>query len=228
MGSIMNKLNFYLFIFIFILSCSQQTAPPLNLENEQKIKQTVENERANLPEPQEPTFAAQEPINEPIIDEQIDSGPMPEPVENPADVDPKDELKMAPMLYEDFAWEKYMVEPGDFLVKIAKKEYGDFKLWKYIYEWNKEQIGDNPNVIYPYHFFNLQKERLAAKTFEPTYFDYIVQPGDNLWNIAGKQYGDAKSWIILLWDNEDSIKATAGILSPGMVLKLREKLDPNA
>ncbi len=228
MGSIMNKLNFYLFIFIFILSCSQQTAPPLNLENEQKIKQTVENERATLPEPQEPIFATQEPINEPIIDEQIDSGPMPEPVETPADVDPKDELKMAPMLYEDFAWEKYMVEPGDFLVKIAKKEYGDFKLWKYIYEWNKEQIGDNPNVIYPYHFFNLQKERLAAKTFEPTYFDYIVQPGDNLWNIAGKQYGDAKSWIILLWDNEDSIKATAGILSPGMVLKLREKLDPNA
>ena len=121
-----------------------------------------------------------------------------------------------------------MVEPGDFLVKIAKKEYGDFNLWKYIYEWNKEQIGDNPNVIYPYHFFDLQKERLAAKTADASYFDYVVQPGDNLWNIAGRQYGDAKSWIILLKDNEESIKASAGILSPGMVLKLRDKLDPNS
>ena len=41
-------------------------------------------------------------------------------------------------------------------------------------------------------------------------------------------HGDAKSWIILLWDNEESIKATAGILNPGMTLKLRERLDPNA
>ena len=121
-----------------------------------------------------------------------------------------------------------MVEPGDFLVKIAKKEYGDFKLWKYIYEWNKEQIGDNPNVIYPYNFFDLQKERLKAKTADPSFFDYVVQPGDNLWNISGRQYGDAKSWIILLRDNEDIIKASAGILNPGMVIKLREKLDPNS
>jgi nucleoid-associated protein YgaU len=74
----------------------------------------------------------------------------------------------------------------------------------------------------------LQKERLKAKTFEPTYLDYVVQPGDNLWSIAGKQYGDSKSWIILLWDNEDSIKSTSGILSPGTVLRLREKLDPNS
>ena len=77
-------------------------------------------------------------------------------------------------------------------------------------------------------FFDLQKERLAAKTADASYFDYVVQPGDNLWNIAGRQYGDAKSWIILLQDNEESIKASAGILSPGMVLKLRDKLDPNS
>ena len=70
--------------------------------------------------------------------------------------------------------------------------------------------------------------RDSAKTAEPEYFDYIVQNGDNLWNIAGKQYGDSKSWIILLWDNEEQIKSNAGILDPGMTLKLREKLDPNS
>ena len=224
----MSKIILQIFVFMFILSCSQQTAPPLNLENEQKINQESDSERANLPEPPDATFATQEPSETQTNDEQRDSGPTPEPIETPTETDPKDELKLAPILYEDFAWEKYMVEPGDFLVKIAKKEYGDFKLWKYIYEWNKEQIGDNPNVIYPYHFFDLQKERLAAKTADASYFDYVVQPGDNLWNIAGRQYGDAKSWIILLQDNEESIKASAGILSPGMVLKLRDKLDPNS
>ena len=121
-----------------------------------------------------------------------------------------------------------MVEPGDFLIKIAKREYGDFRLWRQIYAWNKDEIGENPNIIYPYHFLNLQKERLSAKMAEPTYTEYTVQTGDNLWNIAGNKYGDAKSWIILLWDNEDTIKANAGVLNPGMTLKLREKLDPNA
>jgi len=213
---------------MLIVSCSQQTAPPLNLEDDQKPISEPQNQRATLPEPPEATFASEEKLEEPVVSDEVESGPLPDITEDVEEVEPSDELKLSSNLYQDFAWEKYMVEPGDFLVKIAKKEYGDFKLWKYIYEWNKEQIGENPNVIYPYHFFNLQKERLKAKTFEPTYSDYVVQPGDNLWSIAGKQYGDSKSWIILLWDNEDSIKSTSGILSPGMVLKLREKLDPNS
>ena len=216
----------YLILTFFIVSCSQQTAPPLNLEDEQQTDQSNETKRANLPKPPEAVFAS-ESVDEKTVNEEVNAGPMPEPIEA-EEYDPKDELKLAPILYEDYAWEKYMVEPGDFLVKIAKKEYGDFKLWKYIYEWNKEQIGDNPNVIYPYNFFDLQKERLKAKTADPSFFDYVVQPGDNLWNISGKQYGDAKSWIILLRDNEDIIKASAGILNPGMVIKLREKLDPNS
>ena len=132
----MSKMILQIFVFMFILSCSQQTAPPLNLENEQKINQESDSERANLPEPPAATFATKEQSEIQTNDEQQDSGPTPEPIETPTEMDPKDELKLAPILYEDFAWEKYMVEPGDFLVKIAKKEYGDFKLWKYIYEWN--------------------------------------------------------------------------------------------
>lgn len=219
----MKKMNL-LFLSFFIMSCASQSAPPLNLQDSEDANNRDESNRAELPETPEVTFASEEVENSDIPD----SGPAAPDVKKEIVEDIKDELKVEPILYEDFAWEKYMVEPGDFLVKIAKKEYGDFKLWKYIYEWNKEQIGDNPNVIYPYHFFDLQKERLAAKTADASYFDYVVQPGDNLWNIAGRQYGDAKSWIILLQDNEESIKASAGILSPGMVLKLRDKLDPNS
>ena len=219
----MKKMNL-LFLSFFIMSCASQSAPPLNLQDSEDANNRDESNRAELPETPEVTFASEEVENSDIPD----SGPAAPDVKKEIVEDIKDELKVEPILYEDFAWEKYMVEPGDFLVKIAKKEYGDFKLWKYIYEWNKEQIGDNPNIIYPYHFFDLQKERLAAKTADASYFDYVVQPGDNLWNIAGRQYGDAKSWIILLQDNEESIKASAGILSPGMVLKLRDKLDPNS
>ena len=185
-----------------------------------------------LPNPQKATFAAEtEVIEETNPTETPEHGPAPDVDKDKKIVTekPKKEIKVEPeVLFPDFAWEKYMVEPGDFLIKIAKREYGDFRLWRQIYAWNKDEIGENPNIIYPYHFLNLQKERLSAKTAEPTYTEYTVQTGDNLWNIAGNKYGDAKSWIILLWDNEDTIKANAGVLNPGMTLKLREKLDPNA
>ena len=216
---------------IFIVSCGKQTAPALELQDTDSAKISSDVERVELPNPQEATFAAETEVIE-------ESNPTETPEHGPAtDVDkdkkivsekPKKEIKVDPeVLFPDFAWEKYMVEPDDYLIKIAKKEYGDFRLWRQIYTWNKDEIGENPNIIYPYHFLNLQKERLSAKTAEPTYTEYTVQTGDNLWNIAGNKYGDAKSWIILLWDNEDTIKANAGVLNPGMTLKLREKLDPN-
>ena len=206
---------------LFFVSCGKQTAPPLEIQDTEKANDSAQNERIDLPEA---TFASS-----PVVDNEIDRGPSPEPEPEPeVDTDIKDELRIEPILYEDFAWEKNMIEPGDFLIKIAKREYGDFRLWRHIYAWNKEEIGDNPNMIYPYNFLNLQRERLKAKTAEPTFTDYTVKSGDNLWNIAGNQYGDAKSWIILLWDNEESLKANSGTLNPGMTLKLRTKLDPNA
>ena len=211
----MRKLTL-LFLSLFIISCGKQTAPPLELQNTNAVDNTTTVEREELPAQPEPTFAA-EP----------DYGPAPEP-EPIVTADVKDELRIEPILYEDFAWEKHMINPGDFLVKIAKEEYSDFRLWKHIYAWNKDEIGENPNLIYPYTFLNLQRERLKAKTVDPTFIEYTVQLGDNLWNIAGNRYGDAKSWIIVLMDNEETIKARAGMLSPGMTLKLREKLDPNA
>jgi nucleoid-associated protein YgaU len=42
--------------------------------------------------------------------------------------------------------QKYVVEAGDTLSKIAKKFYGDADRWTEIFEANKDQISD-PNVI---------------------------------------------------------------------------------
>jgi len=42
----------------------------------------------------------------------------------------------------------YVVQPGDSLSKIAKREYGDASAWKAIFEANKDQI-KNPDLIHP-------------------------------------------------------------------------------
>lgn len=41
----------------------------------------------------------------------------------------------------------YVVQPGDYLRKIAKEQLGDSEKWEEIYELNKDKISD-PNVIY--------------------------------------------------------------------------------
>ena len=43
----------------------------------------------------------------------------------------------------------YVVKGGDSLSKIAKRHYGDAKLWTRIYEANLEVIGKNPDLIQP-------------------------------------------------------------------------------
>ena len=66
--------NFNLFVFILVVSCSQQTAPPLNLEGDQKPLSETINQRATLPEPPEATFASEEVIEEPTVNIEINQG----------------------------------------------------------------------------------------------------------------------------------------------------------
>ena len=180
----MKKSTLLLMVFFFV-SCGKQSAPPLELQDTKSAQNTSEFERAKLPAPQEVTFAAEESSNGdmqeqgPAIDMDADKNTVAEQQQNEIKIDPE-------VLFPDFAWEKYMVLPDDYLIRIAKKEYGDFRLWRNIYAWNKDDIGNNPNIIYPYNFLNIQKQRVSAKTLEPTYFAYTVKSGDNLWNISGE------------------------------------------
>lgn len=41
----------------------------------------------------------------------------------------------------------YTIRPGDSLSTVAKISYGDPTLWRVIYNFNRDKIGDNPNAI---------------------------------------------------------------------------------
>ena len=58
-------------------------------------------------------------------------------------------------LHPDSALFRYMIRPDDWLSKIALQEYGNPRVWRRIYDWNRKAIGENPNLIYPYHELDL-------------------------------------------------------------------------
>jgi hypothetical protein len=43
----------------------------------------------------------------------------------------------------------HVVQPGDYLMKIAKQYYGDPQAWRKIYDVNRTTIGPNPDKIFP-------------------------------------------------------------------------------
>ena len=120
----------------------------------------------------------------------------------------------------------YMIRHNDYLTKIAANEYGNPNEWRRIYNWNRERIGDNPNLIYPYHELELRKPTDQIVEWEYDYTLHIVQSGETLWSIAGQAYGDQIAWIVIFWDNEETLKSNAGWLKPGMELRLRTELWP--
>jgi len=118
----------------------------------------------------------------------------------------------------------YMVRPNDYLIKIAKNEYGVAWMWRQIYKWNIDKIGDNPDLIYPFNEFLLKKPKDKANPVEYDFYDYVVKSGESLWSIAEKEYGNNYAWIVILHDNADKLDFDLRKLQPGTVLKLRTKL----
>jgi len=118
----------------------------------------------------------------------------------------------------------YMVKPEDWLSKIAENEYGDIKMWKKIYKWNRKKIGDDPNLIFPFHEFLLKKLKENANDLEYEFYNYTVEFNESLWDIAQKEYGNAYAWIVLLRDNADVLGSDLKSIKPGTVLKVRTNL----
>jgi len=118
----------------------------------------------------------------------------------------------------------YMVKPNDYLSKIAKNEYGKIAMWKMIYKWNRAKIGDNPNLIFPFHEFLLKKPKADANDLEYEYYEYTVSGNESLWSIAGREYENNYAWIVLLRDNADVLGSDLENIPVGTVLKIRTAL----
>ncbi len=124
---------------------------------------------------------------------------------------------------QEAVWTKYMIQPGDYLMKIALEEYGVVTMWREIWDWNKELVGDNPDLIYPYDELNLLKDGNVEEK-EVEVYDYTVKEGETLWCIAKKLYGNNYAWVVLLRDNMEVVGEDYDSLSAGTVLKVRKDL----
>lgn len=161
---------------------------------------------------------AEEVVEEATLPEEVVEEPVVIPIEEPTDVE-QGGLESGSYLY--------MIRHGDYLVKIATNEYGDPTRWRSIYDWNRELIGDNPNLIYPYHELELRKPEYEITRWSYEYTVHVVEQGETLWSIAGEEYNDEIAWIVIFWDNEETLDSNAGQLKPGMELQIRTELWPS-
>ncbi|MDE6167033.1 MAG: LysM peptidoglycan-binding domain-containing protein, partial [Acetatifactor sp.] len=116
----------------------------------------------------------------------------------------------------------YTVKPGDNLRKIAVKFYGISDYWRKIYADNANLIR-NPGRIYVGQKLTiyLTKNKTFTELFENGN-DYRVAPGDNLWKIAQRVYGDGRLWIKIYEANRAMI-INPGRIRGGLLLKLPQR-----
>jgi nucleoid-associated protein YgaU len=107
----------------------------------------------------------------------------------------------------------YTVERGDSLWEIARKQLGDSSRWHEIYNLNSDVIGSNPDLIHPGVTLKMPDGNAIADS-------YVVQPGDNLWNIARHHLGGGEHWSQIYQMNQDIIGANPNLIHPGQHLSL--------
>jgi len=79
----------------------------------------------------------------------------------------RDQIKDPDLIYPDQIFkiqrevgpDEYLVEKGDFLYKIAGKAdvLGDPTLWTKLYEANKDIVGSDPSLIYPFQVLRIPR-----------------------------------------------------------------------
>ena len=122
----------------------------------------------------------------------------------------------------DSTWTEYIILYGESLRQISQKEFGTEDYWSLIYEWNKEIIGENPALIFPYQILEIRKP--ASYEIEIVNDEvYVVSAGETLWSIAKAIYKDEYAWSILLHDNKEKLENPDKIY-PGYSLVIRRQL----
>lgn len=116
---------------------------------------------------------------------------------------------------------QYTVQKGDNLWNIAKEQLGGGAKWQEIYQLNQNLIGQNPDMIYPGTTLQLPGGAPEiASTGTTTMTDYVVKPGDNLWDISQDLLGDATKWGDIYKANQDLIGSNPGMIHPGQQLQI--------
>jgi len=207
----MRKYLLVLFVLGFLIGCSSKEAIEEAETTEQAQQDTVVAKEEE--KPAEPV-AEQEAVIEKEAEKEIETVPEKAVVEK----------KATPVSMPDSVNVIYMTRPGDYLTKIALNEYGRASVWRMIWNWNYEKIGDNPDVIFLYQEYDLKKPREVAKPVKYDLYDYTVAQGETLWSIAEKEYGNNYAWVVILRDNYNKLGNDYDTLEPGTVLQLRTKL----
>jgi nucleoid-associated protein YgaU len=215
----MRKYLIVLVVLGFLIGCSSKEAVEEADVSEQAQQDTVvtEEEEKDVKTETEPTAV------KPEEKEKAELKAVPEK-DKKAELKKDEKKKEEKEALPDSVNVIYMTRPGDFLTKIAVNEYGRVSVWRKIWDWNYEKIGDNPDLIFPYQEYDLKKPREVAKPVKYDLYDYTVEPGETLWSIANKEYGNNYAWVVILRDNFDLLGNDYDTLEPGTTLKLRTKL----
>ncbi len=108
----------------------------------------------------------------------------------------------------------YTVQSGDTLTSIAQQAYGDSNQWPEIYNANTQVIGNDPNYLHA-------GQILFIPVLSPTPGSkYTVQPGDTLFSIAQKAYGDGNKWPEIYNANKQVIGSDPNHIHSGQVLSI--------
>lgn len=109
---------------------------------------------------------------------------------------------------------KHVVLRGEDLWHISQKYFESGYNWVDIAQENN--LG-NPDLIETGQ--ELIIPRVGVKAPEKPAEEYLVQPGDSLWKIALRAYGDGYSWT-KIWEANRELIADPNIIEPGTLLKL--------
>lgn len=114
----------------------------------------------------------------------------------------------------------YTIQRGDNLWNLAKEHLGDGNRWNEIYALNKDLIGSNPNLIHTGSHLNMPGAGGSEVAHTASATSYTVQPGDNLWNVSKKLFGEGKNWGDIYSMNKDVIGSNPSLIQPGQQLQI--------
>jgi len=182
-------------------------------KKEEVVPEPIIIEKVEVPPPPPPVEVVEEPVVvEEVVEEvkvvEVAPEPIPEPVVEPEVVEYRSQV--------------YMIKPDDSLIKIAGDVYMNKSLWIKIYNWNKEEIGNNPDLIIPFHELIL-KDAPTSNLNELTYtfYNHEVTQNESIVDIAEKEYGNKLAWVIIYRDNKDILGENFKYPANGTIIKLR-------